>query len=132
YIEENGCLSGTDPDAVSAEAYARGASQMGSLGSGNHFLEVQVVDEIFRPTTAEALGLQPRGIVFTVHSGSRGFGHQICTDYLRVMDRATKKYGIELPDRQLACAPLDSEEGRGYLSAMNCAANFAWCNRQTM
>jgi tRNA-splicing ligase RtcB len=132
HIEELGCLQGADPDAVSPQAYARGREQLGSLGSGNHFLEVEVVDEIFRPEVAEVLGLGPRSVVFSIHSGSRGFGHQICTDYLRVMDRALTKYGIHLPDRQLACAPLDSEEGRGYMGAMKAAANFAWANRQTM
>ena len=132
HIEEEGCLAGADPDTVSAEAWARGREQLGSLGSGNHFLEVQVVDEILDEAAAACLGLRPRGVVFSVHTGSRGFGHQVCTDYLRVMARAVTKYGIALPDRQLACAPLDSPEGRDYLAAMKCAANFAWANRQTL
>lgn len=132
HIEEGGCLDGADPDAVSPAAYARGREQLGSLGSGNHFLEVEIVDEIFRPEVAEVLGLRHRGVVFSIHSGSRGFGHQVCTDYLRVMDRALSKYEITLPDRQLACAPIQSEEGRAYLGAMKAAANFAWANRQTM
>lgn len=132
HIEESGCLEGADPDAVSAQAYARGREQLGSLGSGNHFLEVEVVDEIFRPEVAAVLGLRARGVVFSVHSGSRGFGHQVCSDYLRVMDRALAKYDIQVPDRQLACAPIHSEEGQSYFGAMKAAANFAWANRQTM
>ncbi len=132
HIEEGGCLEGAEPDAVSAQAYARGREQLGSLGSGNHFLEVEVVDEVFRPDVADVLGLRKGGVVFAIHSGSRGLGHQVCTDYLRVMDRAMAKYGITLPDRQLACAPLRSEEGQAYFRAMKAAANFAWANRQTM
>lgn len=132
YIEENGCLEGADPDVVSSEAYTRGREQLGSLGSGNHFLEVQVVDEVYDAEAAACLGLRPKGITFSIHTGSRGFGHQVCTDYLRVMARAVTRYGIKLPDRQLACAPLHSPEGRDYLAAMKCAANFAWANRQAM
>ncbi len=132
YIEEGGCLKGAEPDFVSARAWERGLPQIGTLGSGNHFLEVQVVDAIYRRDVAERLGLFLNGIVFAVHSGSRGFGYQICDDYLGTMMKASSKYGIALPDRQLCCAPLKSDEAKRYLGAMNAAANFAFVNRQVM
>ena len=131
-VEANGCVEGADPDRVSDRAVERGTRQLGTLGSGNHFLEVDVVDRIFDPNIAETLGLRKGQITVFIHSGSRGFGYQTCDDYLRMMQEAVKRYGIQLPDRQLACAPIDSKEGGAYLAAMNCAANYAWANRQTM
>ncbi|MBI4234130.1 MAG: RtcB family protein [Chloroflexi bacterium] len=129
--EEGGAIRGADPSTVGKRPRERGADQLGTLGSGNHFLEVQAVDEIYQPALAEALGIERVSqVVVMFHCGSRGFGHQVCDDSLRVMDAAVKRYGIQLPDRQLACVPLDSPEGRDYLSAMRCAANFAWANRQ--
>ncbi len=129
--EENGCMKGADPDSISDKAIKRGMPQIGTLGSGNHFLEVQVVKEIFEPEIAKVMGIEEVGqILVLIHTGSRGFGHQVCTDHLRVMEKAVSKYGIQLPDRQLACAPIESMEGKDYLSAMACAANYAWCNRQ--
>jgi len=130
--EENGCLKSADPDAVSKEALARGRGQVGTLGSGNHFLELDIVDEIFDPDAADAFGLEEGNLCIFIHSGSRGFGHQVCQDYLRTMQTAMKKYQIELPDMQLACVPVESPEGRSYLGAMAAAANYAWANRQTM
>ena len=130
--EASGAMAGADPDAVGARAVKRGMPQMGTLGSGNHFLEVDVVDEVFDEAAAEAFGLAKGLAVLQIHCGSRGFGHQVCSDYLDVMQRASRKYGIELPDRQLCCAPLDSPEARRYFSAMVCAANYAWCNRQVI
>jgi tRNA-splicing ligase RtcB len=131
-IEERGCLSGADPDLVSERAGERGGSQLGTLGSGNHFAEVQYVAEIFDEPIARAFGLFEGQITVMIHSGSRGLGHQVCQDHLRVMSTASRKYGIELPDRQLAAAPIDSPEGRAYLAAMAAAANFAFANRQVM
>ena len=128
--EDNGSLPGADPAAVSDRAYARGQDQLGTLGSGNHFLEVQVVDEIFDHEAAQAYGLHLGQIAVMIHCGSRGFGYQVCDDYLRVMAEATRRHNISLPDRQLACAPVPSTEGRRYLAAMACAANYAWANRQ--
>ncbi|AGG06403.1 MULTISPECIES: RtcB family protein [Dehalococcoides] len=129
--EESGSLSGANPDKVSNKAKTRGASQLGTLGSGNHFLEVQVVDEIFDPEVAAVFGVQALGqVLFLIHTGSRGLGHQVCTDYVQLLNEAVKKYGINLPDRQLACAPLKSDDGQNYLAAMACAANYAWANRQ--
>ena len=129
--EDGGCISGADPSAVSERALARGLPQVGSLGSGNHFLEIQVVRDIFEPEAASAMGIERAGqVLVLIHTGSRGFGHQVCTDHLKVMERAVSRYGIVLPDRQLACAPISSSEGRQYLAAMRCAANYAWCNRQ--
>jgi len=128
--EEGGHLAGADPGLVSARARERGADQLGTLGSGNHFLEVQVVDRIDHPEAAAAFGLELGRVTVMIHCGSRGLGHQVCTDQLAIMDRAVHRYGIWLPDRQLACAPLESEEGRAYLRAMATAANFAWANRQ--
>ncbi len=129
--EEGGCLSGADPDKISDKATKRGMPQAGTLGSGNHFLEIQVVKEIFAPHIASVMGITEVGqILVLIHTGSRGFGHQVCTDHLRAMEGAVSKYGIKLPDRQLACAPIESSEGHNYLSAMACAANYAWTNRQ--
>jgi tRNA-splicing ligase RtcB len=132
FTEEGGCLSGADFDQVSQRAKERGSTQVGTLGSGNHFLEIDVVDEVFDREVADAFGLQQGCIAVSIHSGSRGLGYQVCDDNLAVMGKAMRKYGIELPDRQLACAPVDSEEGRRYLAAMCCAANYAWANRQVM
>ena len=129
--EEDGCLIGADPGKVSDKAVKRGMPQAGTLGSGNHFLEIQVVKEIFDPHIASIMGITEIGqILVLIHTGSRGFGHQVCTDHLRVMEGAVSKYGIKLPDRQLACAPIESSEGQDYLGAMACAANYAWANRQ--
>ena len=132
YTEENGKLSDADPSTVSNKAIQRGLDQAGTLGSGNHFLEIDVVDEIYDASIADVLGLFPGQIVVQIHSGSRGLGYQVCDDYLKVLVRAEQKYGFKLPDRQLACAPIKSQEGSDYLSAMRCATNFAWNNRQIM
>ena len=130
--EDGGVYPGADPDAPGARAYARGRTQVGTLGSGNHFLEIQVVDAVYRKEAAEALGLREGTVCLSIHSGSRGFGYQICDDFIRTMMEASRRHGIELPDRQLCCAPLDAPEARRYLAAMACAANFAWVNRQVM
>jgi tRNA-splicing ligase RtcB len=132
FIEEHGCSSGADPACVSARAWQRGQEQLGTLGSGNHFLEVGFVEEVFDGRAAQVLGLFPGQITVIIHCGSRGFGYQVCEDHLAVMDRAVKKYKIDLPDRQLACAPIESEEGRAYLGAMRCAINYAFANRQVI
>lgn len=132
FIEEKGALAGADPSKVSSKAFERGADQSGTLGAGNHFLEVQRVEKIFDEKAAEAFGLFEGQIVIMIHSGSRGFGHQICTDYLKVMSSAVRKYGYNLPDRQLACAPVNSPEGRDYYAAMACAVNYALCNREIL
>src|ERR671916_2514449 len=129
-IESGGRLAGADPGAVSERAYERGIPQLGTLGSGNHFLEVQYVDEIYDEETAEAFGLQERLVTVLIHSGSRGLGHQVCTDYVERFLEAAPRYGIELVDRQLAAAPVESPEGERYLGAMSAAANFAFANRQ--
>ena len=128
--EESGQISGADPNKVSEKARKRGAPQLGSLGSGNHFLEVQKVAEIHDTAAADAMGIKQGTITVLIHCGSRGFGHQVCSDYLRVSEQAMKKYNIELPDRELACVPNTSEEGESYRKAMFAALNFAWCNRQ--
>jgi len=130
HTEERGCIAGADPTAVSTRAKQRGGPQLGTLGSGNHFLEVQVVDEVFDEKTAAQYRLEKDRIVVLIHTGSRGLGHQVCTDYVALMDEAMRKYDIHLPDRQLACAPIHSPEGQRYLKAMAAAANFAWTNRQ--
>ncbi len=130
--EEGGCLAGADPDAVSETALARGRTQVGTLGSGNHFLEVQRVDEVYDERTAAALGVHAGQVTVMIHSGSRGLGYQVCDDALRTMGRAMTRYGLAVPDRQLACVPIESPEGRQYLGAMAAAANFAWTNRQVM
>ncbi len=129
-IESGGCIEGSDPDMISKKAYERGRAQQGTLGSGNHFLEIQYVDEIYDEKVANALGLFMEQVTVMIHTGSRGFGHQVCTDFLEVMERAVKKYNIELPDKELACAPYNSQEAKDYLSAMRAAANYAWANRQ--
>lgn len=129
-IESGGRLEGADPDIISQKAYERGKAQQGTLGSGNHFLEVQYVDEIYDEKTANALGLFRDQITVMIHTGSRGFGHQVCTDFLEVMERAISKYKINLPDKELACAPYQSPEAQDYLAAMRAAANYAWGNRQ--
>jgi tRNA-splicing ligase RtcB len=130
--ESGGRLAGADPGAVSGRARERGADQLGTLGSGNHFLEVQRVEDVLDARCAEAFGLREGQVTVLIHSGSRGLGHQVCTDYVRRMDGALARYGIRLPDRQLACAPLSSPEGRGYIAAMAAAANFAWANRHAL
>ncbi len=131
-IEEKGCLGGADPDTVDERPWQRGADQLGTLGSGNHFLEIGRVEEIYHEQAARMFGLHRGGIVVLIHCGSRGFGYQVCDDYLKVTLRATEKYGISIPDRQLACAPLGSSEGKAYLGAMRCAANYAFANRQVI
>lgn len=130
--EAGGCLPEADPAQVSPKARQRGRDQLGTIGSGNHFVEVQVVDELFDPARASIYGLRPGRITVLIHTGSRGLGHQVCTDYVRELDQAMPRMGISLPDRQLACAPLVSPEGKRYLAAMSAAANFAWANRQTI
>jgi tRNA-splicing ligase RtcB len=132
YTEAHGRLDGADPDALSDRALTRGADQCGTLGSGNHFLEVQVVDHVFDETAGSAMGLQKDMVCVMIHSGSRGLGYQVCDDALYQLRKAPEKYGIELPDRQLACAPVDSPEGKHYIAAMRAAAHFAWCNRQLL
>jgi len=129
--EESGCIKGANPAKVSSKAKKRGIPQLGTLGSGNHFLEVAVVDEIYDRDAARIMGINDVGqVVVLIHTGSRGFGHQVCTDYVSLLGNAVKRYGINLPDRQLACAPVQSPEGQDYLAAMACAANYAWTNRQ--
>ena len=130
--ESEGRLDGADPDRVSERARERGAGQLGTVGSGNHFIEVQRVEEVSDRETAAAIGLRRGQVTVLIHSGSRGLGHQVCTDYVRAMDAALDGHGIVLPDRQLSCAPLDSDEGRAYLAAMAAAANFAWANRHAI
>lgn len=132
YIEEKGAMNGANPDAVSREASVRGLPQLGTLGAGNHFLEIQEVSEIFDEQTAKVFGLFKGQLVALIHTGSRGLGHQVATDYIEVMMAASKKYGIQLIDRQLACAPVKSDEGRRYYGAMAAAANYAWANRQVI
>jgi tRNA-splicing ligase RtcB len=130
HTESGGCIEGANPDIISLKAYERGKAQQGTLGSGNHFTEIQYVDEIYDEKTASALGLFKDQVTVMIHTGSRGFGHQVCTDFIEVMQKAVKKYNIDLPDRELACAPFNSAEARDYLSAMRAAANYAWANRQ--
>jgi tRNA-splicing ligase RtcB len=130
HIEEHGCIEGADPDRVSEKAMERGKAQLGTLGSGNHFVEVGYVAEVYDETLARALGLWKDQVTVIVHTGSRGLGHQVCDDYIRVMMDAARKYQIELPDPQLCCAPVSSPEGNRYLEAMASAANFAFANRQ--
>ncbi len=132
HIEAQGVLSGANPDAVSERAVRRGRDQLGTVGSGNHFIEVGYVDEVYDEAAAERLGLPTGTVTVFIHSGSRGLGYQVCDDSLEIMLRAADRYGIDLPDRQLACAPLTSPEAKAYLGAMNAAANFAFANRQVM
>src|SRR2546428_4736508 len=131
-IESAGAIPGADPEAVSRQAIERGVRQLGSLGSGNHFMEVQVVDEVYDEAVAARLGLQADGVTLMIHTGSRGIGHQVCTDFLKTTGAALARYGISVPDRQLACAPIDSPEARAYLGVMRAAANFAFANRQVL
>src|SRR5437870_8182274 len=131
-IESGGSLEGAAPDSVSAHARERGRRQLGTLGSGNHFLEVQTVEVVYDARAASALGVSEGQVTVMIHTGSRGLGHQVCTDYLDVTGRALRRYGISVPDRQLACAPVDSDEARAYLGAMRAAANFAFANRQVL
>ncbi len=129
--EELGSMKNADPDKVSQRARKRGLPQIGTLGSGNHFLEIQAVDQIYDQEAAQAMGILEVGqILVMIHTGSRGLGHQVCDDYIRTLGEATHRYGIAIPDRQLACAPVQSPEGQDYLAAMACAANYAWANRQ--
>jgi len=131
FLEEKGCLEYADNTKVSERAKQRGAPQLGSLGAGNHFLEIQKVAKIYDPEAAKTFGVKDEEqIMVMIHTGSRGFGHQVCSDHLRVLEQAVKNYNIWLPDKQLACAPVESKEAQDYLKAMACAANFAWCNRQ--
>ena len=130
--ESRGCLPGADPAAVSERAKERGGGQLGTMGSGNHFVELQRVARVFDHDSARAFGLRHDQVTVLIHSGSRGLGHQVCGDYVKQMDAVMRRYGIELPDRQLACAPASSPEGRAYLAAMAAAANFAWANRQAI
>jgi tRNA-splicing ligase RtcB len=127
--EAGGCLAGADPSQVSPRAKGRGHDQLGTIGSGNHFVEVQAVDRIFDERLAAAYHLRPGGLTVLIHTGSRGLGHQVCTDFVRELDVAMPRLGISIPDRQLACAPIGSPEGKRYLGAMAAAANFAWANR---
>lgn len=131
-IEETGRMEGADPDAISENALKRGRPQLGTLGSGNHFCEIAFVDEIYDDTAARAFGLELNQITLSIHTGSRGFGYQVCDDSIRKMLRASEKYGIQLPDRQLCCAPIQSPEGQEYFSAMVCAVNYAFANRQVI
>ncbi len=130
--EESGCLPGARPSEVSESARKRGLKQLGTLGSGNHFLEVQAVDEILDPPFAGAMGLKPGGVAVMLHTGSRGLGHQVATDFIQRMDRKLAEAGTQLVDRQLSCAAIESDDGQRYLGAMAAAANFAWANRQAI
>ena len=131
-IESGGSLDGAAPDRVSPHARERGRRQLGTLGSGNHFLEVQTVEVVYDEPAARALGVHEGQLTVMIHTGSRGLGHQVCTDYLDATGKALRRYGISVPDRQLACAPVDSDEARAYLGAMRAAANFAFANRQLL
>jgi tRNA-splicing ligase RtcB len=132
FTEAGGCMHGARPDLVSQQAFERGENQCGTLGSGNHFLEIQVVDHVEDEKAASALGLRKGQITVMIHSGSRGLGYQVCEDHLKLLRDVPQKYGIDLPDKQLVCAPVRSPEGERYLGAMRAAANFAWSNRQIM
>jgi len=130
HCEENGAMDGARPEVVSRKARERGRPQLGTLGSGNHFLEVQYVEKVYDEKAAKVMGLEEGLVTVMVHCGSRGLGHQVCSDFLVILDRAVRKYGIRLPDRQLACAPINSKEGEDYFAGMAASANYAWCNRQ--
>jgi tRNA-splicing ligase RtcB len=130
--EENGAIAGADPDAVSDRAYERGKAQSGTLGSGNHFLEIQVIEQLYDRDACDTLGLDLGQITVMIHSGSRGLGYQVCDEHVKSMIHCLTKYNINVPDRQLACAPVNSPEGKSYLAAMKCAANYAWANRQCL
>jgi tRNA-splicing ligase RtcB len=133
HCEEHGHMENANPEKVSSTAKSRGLTQIGTLGSGNHFLEIQKVDKIYNPETAKVFGITQEGqVTVMIHCGSRGYGHQVCSDYLRVMERAVEKYKITLPDRELACAPGNSPEAKDYVQAMACAVNYAFCNRQAI
>ena len=132
FIEDRGCLADAEPSVISQRAFERGADQLGTLGSGNHFIEIGKVVDIYDSTAAQAMGIFQGNLVLILHTGSRGFGYQICDDFIKSTLRATQKYEIEIPDRQLACAPLKSIEGQDYLGAMRAAANFAFANRQVI
>jgi len=132
HTEERGCLAGADPDQVSPRAKERGCPQVGSLGAGNHFLEIDVVEKVYDAEVAEVFGLWVDQVVVQIHCGSRGFGHQVCGDYVKGLQSAVHKYNIRLPDRELVCAPIDSPEGRAYYGAMACAVNYAFVNRQVL
>jgi len=132
HTEEGGCMAGADPDKVSRNAKERGATQVGTLGSATISPKIDVITKVFDAKAADALGLRVNQAVVQVHCGSRGLGHQVATDYIELFQRASNRYGYQLPDRQLVCAPLDSPEGQSYLAAMNCAANYAWANRQVL
>jgi tRNA-splicing ligase RtcB len=132
YTEEHGEMAGAEPDKVSRRALERGAPQLGTLGAGNHFLEIQEVEEVFDAEAGRVFGLEPKAVAVMIHTGSRGLGYQVCDDSVRDLGRAVEKYKIGLPDRQLACAPIESPEGRAYFGAMVCAANYAWANRQAI
>ena len=132
HTEEQGCLAGADPGKVSARAKERGRPQVGSLGAGNHFLEIDMVEEVYDEEVAQAFGLWEDQVVVQIHCGSRGFGHQVCDDNVRGLQSAVQKYGLQLPDRELVCAPIDSPEGRAYYAAMACAVNYAFVNRQVL
>ena len=130
--EDGGKISGADPSQVSPRAVQRGLEQVGSLGAGNHFIEVSVVEEVFEPAAAQVMGMTKNCLCVMIHSGSRGLGHQVCTDYVQQFQKTQQKYSFDIPDRELVCAPLNSSEGQAYLAAMRCAANYAFCNRQVM
>jgi tRNA-splicing ligase RtcB (3'-phosphate/5'-hydroxy nucleic acid ligase) len=130
--EESGCVEGADPGKVSRRARERGRPQLGSLGAGNHFIEIDLIDQVFDPAAASVMGLEQGNLAVQIHCGSRGFGHQICTDYVEDFQQAVHRFGIHLVDRELVCAPLDSPEGQSYLAAMRCAANYAFANRQIL
>jgi tRNA-splicing ligase RtcB len=130
--EESGCVEGADPGKVSKRARERGRPQLGSLGAGNHFIEIDLVEQIFDSSAASVMGLDEGTLAVQIHCGSRGFGHQICTDYVEEFQGAVRRFGIQLPDRELVCAPLSSAEGQNYLAAMRCAANYAFTNRQIL
>lgn len=132
FTEANGCLAGAEPDNVSDRAIQRGSTQCGTLGSGNHFLELQLVEAVLDADAAQVMGLEKDMVCVMIHSGSRGLGYQVCDDALKTLRGVPESYGIELPDRQLACAPIESPEGRHYIGAMRAAANYAWCNRQLL
>lgn len=130
--ESGGCIEGADPELISDKAYERGRQQQATLGSGNHFLEIQYVDHVYDDAAASAMGLREGSITVMIHTGSRGFGHQVCTDYIQIMAKAAPKYHINLPDKELVCAPFKSSEAQQYLAAMRAAANYAWANRQCL
>jgi len=132
FIEDRGCIDGADPSMISTRAIQRGMPQLGSLGSGNHFIEIDIVDTIENKEAAAILGLREGCLTLQIHTGSRGLGHQVCSDYVKDFQYVMKKYHFNLPDRELVCVPLDSREGKNYLSAMRCAANFAFANRQLL